>query len=239
MGGFLWMASGAQVFEGRQGSLQIECRPHQGLSIRVGDLLLSHVLGLEVLDAETLGPKPLDCSAAGCEATLRQDTLLVQFPATQERPVECDIKWRIHAERIIDLEVSALTAGKWDNLAVQSLSRLPDGEVITLGKGPGEPGPTPVMLYRPTNSSLSYAEFCHPSDFVGVSVTPADQAGRGEGQGKARTTEVRFRLFGQDLEKGVIIRGRLRGLVLDRGSDLEQVRAAFERFVAEPPNLST
>ena len=56
------------------------------------------------------------------------------------------------------------------------------------------PGETPaIVLYRPAGLDLSYSEMCHPHDGVGVDVT--DESG---------VTAVRFRLFGHDLEKGVI-----------------------------------
>ena len=44
--------------------------------------------------------------------------------------------------------------------------------------------------------------------------------------------------FGHDLEKGVILRGRLRGMIVPRMVDVAAAHAAYERFVAEPPNLT-
>jgi hypothetical protein len=48
---------------------------------------------------------------------------------------------------------------------------------------------------------------------------------------------TRYGLFGHDLEKGVIIRGRLRGLWMPPGVSVEECRRAFKEFLALPPPL--
>jgi hypothetical protein len=40
------------------------------------------------------------------------------------------------------------------------------------------------------------------------------------------------------LEKGVILRGRLRGMIVDRRDDVEEAKIAYAKFIAEPPHLS-
>jgi hypothetical protein len=125
-------------------------------------------------------------------------------------------------EGIIDLEVSTLTPGKWDDLAVQTRSTLGAGEVIV------DDSVTPgILIYRPAGSQLSYAEFCHPHD--GIALTTKTDAG---------ITSARFRLFGHDLEKGVILRGRLRGILVPRAVDVAAAQAAYARFLTETPNLT-
>jgi hypothetical protein len=47
-----------------------------------------------------------------------------------------------------------------------------------------------------------------------------------------------FGLFGLDIEKGVILRARLRAAIIPRRRDTEQATRLFKQFVAEPPRLS-
>jgi len=220
---FLWNAEDSGILRGTAGELAVTCRPLEGLSIAAGGLELSRILGLEIVDALELGPKPLAAAGAAPQYIVRQDTVLAQYAPTADRPVECDARWRVQPQGVFDLQVSALTPGKWDGLAVQTLSVLPPGEVIVITDiTPG------IAVSRPTGLPVSYAEFCHPHDGIALLLTTAAD----------RTTQIRFRLFGHDLEKGVILRGRLRGILLPRADDLAAARAAWERFLAEPPNLT-
>jgi hypothetical protein len=223
---FQWTQAGP-MYVGKAGDLAIECHPLQGLSLQVGDLHMGTVLGLEVVDAVNLGAQPLTFPRATPDVVLRQDTLLAHFAPTTRRPVECQARWRVHPEGIIDLEVSTLTPGKWDGLAVQThstfkLTSLTANEIVV--DDSVSPG---IVLYRPAASQFTYAEFCHPFDGIGLEVKPED------GMHAAR-----FRLFGHDLEKGVILRGRLRGILLPRAVDVAAAQAAYQRFLAEPPNLT-
>jgi hypothetical protein len=47
-----------------------------------------------------------------------------------------------------------------------------------------------------------------------------------------------FGLFGLDIEKGVILRGRVRGAFIPRRRDTDHATRLFKQFVAEPPHLS-
>jgi hypothetical protein len=84
----------------------------------------------------------------------------------------------------------------------------------------------PVVLYRPAGERWSYAEMSQPHDCVRIVAQAARQ----------RTT-VSFGLFGLDLEKGVILRGRIRGLFIPRANDTRHCLRQFARFMAEPPRL--
>jgi len=48
---------------------------------------------------------------------------------------------------------------------------------------------------------------------------------------------TRYRLFGHDLEKGVVLRARLRGLWIRSKTPVATARALFEEFLREPPPL--
>ncbi|MFO0813710.1 MAG: hypothetical protein U0796_10855 [Gemmatales bacterium] len=223
---FTWLPT-ADSFHGKSGDLTVECRPLEGLLLQVGDLSVGTVLGIEVVDAVNLGPQLLTTEGARPEMVIRQDTLLAHFAPTTRRPVECQARWRVLPEGVLDLEVSTLTPGKWDGLAVQTHSRFKRTSmtaqevVIDDSVVPG------IILYRPAAAQFTYAEFCHPFDGIGLEVKQQD------GMHSAR-----YRLFGHDLEKGVILRGRLRGVLLPRAVDVAAAHAAYQRFLAEPPNLT-
>jgi hypothetical protein len=85
----------------------------------------------------------------------------------------------------------------------------------------------PITLYRPARAAWSYAEMGRPDDCVRMVV---HLRGRG--------SAVSFGMFGLDLEKGVILRGLVRGLFLPRTNDTRQAIRAFERFASESPRLS-
>jgi hypothetical protein len=48
---------------------------------------------------------------------------------------------------------------------------------------------------------------------------------------------IRYGLFGHDLEKGVVVRGRLRGIWVSRKDGDLLPKTAFDEFMAEPPPL--
>jgi hypothetical protein len=76
-----------------------------------------------------------------------------------------------------------------------------------------------------------YAEMVHPQD-----VTRRIRQG---GRTLALSKTTRYGLFGHDLEKGVVLRGRLRGLWLPADTGKEQAFANLEEFLHEPPPLAT
>jgi hypothetical protein len=83
--------------------------------------------------------------------------------------------------------------------------------------------PPGLLLVRPPQVSFSYVELIHPADFSALTVS-SDGA-------DPPVLVSRFHLFDQHLEKGVIRRGRLRGLVLPRGDDIELATACYHSFL--------
>jgi len=204
----------------------LHCDALKGLSLTAGPMHVHLLLGLEVVDAINLGEQPMASPGSIPDMVIRQNTLTVQYAPTTKRPVECQARWQLHPEGMIDLEVSTLTPGKWDGLAVQTRTHFkthtPDVEVVI------DDSVKPAMLiYRPTGLEISYAEFCHPQD--GMELYHQTDSGM---------TTTRFRLFGHDLEKGVILRGRLRSIVVPRAFDILAAHAARNRFLSETPNLT-
>ena len=44
-------------------------------------------------------------------------------------------------------------------------------------------------------------------------------------------------LFGHDLEKGVVLRGRIRGIWIESHSPEDEIRRRYDEFLDEPPSL--
>ena len=69
-------------------------------------------------------------------------------------------------------------------------------------------------------------------------VRPED-ASRRISEGKLPFTTTRYGLFGHDLEKGVVLRARLRGLWLPLTGAMTRTEAEFQHFLTQPPPLTT
>lgn len=216
---FAWQEEQSR-YVGRTDTLEITCDPLQGLSLlhRPSGVMLPRLLGVEIVDATDLGQKPLAEAGFVPEVVCRHDILWVRYAPTPSRPVECQARWRVHGDGVIDLEVSALTPGHWDGLHVQTCSHLAPCSILEIE-------PPPILLHRPTGQTWTYAEMCHPHDGVDL-------------QRNAANGLSRFKLFGHDLEKGVILRGRLRAILVPREGDEVRVRQEYARFVKAPANLT-
>lgn len=90
--------------------------------------------------------------------------------------------------------------------------------------------PPGILLYRPCEASFSYLELVHPSDFIDLEIARASQ--------DSSEYASRFTMFEAPLEKGVIRRGRLRGLLLSRDDDVASARSCYEQFIASPIPLT-
>jgi hypothetical protein len=82
---------------------------------------------------------------------------------------------------------------------------------------------------------LSWVEMVHPSDFCGSTINIAVGS-----SSEAATSQVGFahKLFEQRLEKGVILRARVRGALVQQSGDVDVALAAYERFSASEPPLT-
>jgi hypothetical protein len=85
-----------------------------------------------------------------------------------------------------------------------------------------------LVLFRPQESSASYCEMVEPEESAGCETS--EDGG---------STAIRWTLFPDSLEKGVIRRARVRGLILPRQGDEELALACYRAFLASPLVLST
>lgn len=92
-----------------------------------------------------------------------------------------------------------------------------------------------INLFRLTGGEASYAEMIHPADEGNHSLLLTC------GQPSRPSTDANLchRLFASFLEKGVILRARLRGVFLPRDRDVELAAADYRQFLAAPPPLTT
>ncbi len=95
-------------------------------------------------------------------------------------------------------------------------------------KDANHPGCT---LLRPIGQGPSYIEMVHPADFRQTTFEwTADSS---------PAVRLAHRLFAERLEKGVILRSRIRGLFVPRDHDAELAQSEYRRFAASEPPLTT
>ena len=157
------------------------------------------------------------------------------------------VAWDSREENVVDLEVQvqAFTVGDLEAVEVHVTSRLGGGDVeemavldpATLAKLRATDVPLPIrsdLSFPPLlakvdqadGASSFYLEMIHPDDATRREVDRA-------------SGEIRYALFGHDLERGVVVRGRLRGIWLDHRPDEAEVSRRLEEFLREPPPLGT
>lgn len=77
-----------------------------------------------------------------------------------------------------------------------------------------------------------YVEMVRPDDCIRRIVDAPPASGDAP-----RGFSIRHVLFGHDLEKGVVLRGRIRGVWIVSDSPDDEARRLYERFLGEPPAL--
>jgi hypothetical protein len=115
---------------------------------------------------------------------------------------------------------------------LESLGRL---TTVPLPTGDEVAFPPVFLSFPGQEPGGDYLEMVHPYDvarrIITVSEPPYDRRGR--------ALAIRYGLLGHDLEKGVVVRARLRGL-WSSGADLEEAsRRAFQEFLEQPLPLGT
>lgn len=202
--------------------------PWRGFSLaaskRPGSAILKvHTRRTQLDQPETL----VDCYQRGVD-------LVATYVQTADRTVRPQIYWRyIPGEQSAGLELvlstqTSLLASE-PKLTVEST--LPPGEWFPLSEsgqrlnGPGEPY---GALFRPRDLAFSYCEFIFPADRAAGYFTGGDTA-----------PSVGWELFPDSLEKGVVRRGRIRGVFIPRADDETHAATAWQQFLDSPLVLST
>ncbi|HWB14030.1 MAG TPA: hypothetical protein VG826_32690 [Pirellulales bacterium] len=158
----------------------------------------------------------------------RAGDLIVRYPQTDGRPFAVGVDWRtglIHIGSIVcpyvDLVVSVETSLLDTRPELEARTSLATPENVTWSSS----GHTCLAQFP--GLGLSYIEMIHPDDVLAPLLA--------ETPGEVRLSTP---LFGRPLEKGVILRSRLRGMFVPLTHD-EVIKAdAFAQFAATPPPLT-
>jgi hypothetical protein len=172
------------------------------------------VLGvaLEVGDVEELSLS---------ETYVRGNDLVATYPETSRRPFRMQLYWHAVDERTIELQASVNTGLLDARPALDVVTALDDGEWYELESG--------LFLFRSTTTTAwSYCEASHPKNEATSQVVLS--AGR---------SRLVHRLFDRPLEKGVILRSRVRGALVPREGDDVAAKQMHREFVASEPPLTT
>jgi hypothetical protein len=202
-----------------------------------------------------MGGREAEPASAPVESFVRGDDLVLAYKTSRRGSMHVDAMWRVVTPQpgekfmvAVDLIVSVRTlqADAWPELAVQST--LPVCE--TLQFDPVQPircRPLPLtpqaavtpgsnegvgcLLFRQAGFPLSYAEMVHPADFSRDEWIP-----RGPEDDGSRLVH---RLFRATLEKGVLLRGRVRGVFVPRIDDTHLAAECYAAFAVADPPLGT
>lgn len=187
------------------------------------------ILGLQ------LGTTLLDIggAVAPSETYVRGADLVATYNETESRPLRVQAYWhvaelarlpRYDDARMIELQVSINTS---------LLDLKPTLDVVTVTRAPIERlaiGEASAWLVRLPNVPYTYIEIPHPRDCARTAFAPA--------AGETPAT-LRHTLFGRKLEKGVIMRGRVRGAIVPRDSDVAAAEALVDDLLEALPPLTT
>lgn len=218
-------------------------RPRDGL--RATQLAGAPLPNLNVLGVE------LDVAAASEieDSYCRLNDVVAIYSAVARRPTRVAVYWRLARQphpgivASVDLQVSIQTDQLDSHPQIGVVGSVPSEEVWHLANPiashwqqlpPSEharldaSSGTGCIAARLAGAAAWYVEMVHPADLVSVEIEPAPQ----------RCT-WRRRLFARWLEKGVILRGRVRGLWLSGELDRAGVLTAYQAFSQEDPPLAT
>jgi hypothetical protein len=208
---------------------------------------LANGVQVPVVDEES-PPAPVECYVRG-------DDLVLSYEISPTCSMHVDALWRVVRPQLgekfivaVDLIVSVRTqqADAWPELAVESI--LPACETLRLDGvkptrcRPLSPAPDATftrgtqegagyLLFRQAGLALSYAEMVHPADLCHDEWLP----GATEGEG----SRLIHQLFRTALEKGVLLRGRVRAVFVPRIDDARLAAECYAAFAASEPPLGT
>ena len=164
------------------------------------------------------------------ESYARVDDLVATYRRTASRPFRLQAYWR-HVElaaggacgdvSAFDLEVSINTDLLDTRPTVDVVSTLGPATVVRAAD-------ERMLLVRPVDADWSYVEIAHPADDCATRI-----------DARHGTTEVRRTLFGRFLEKGVIVRARLRGALVPRTHEEAAAGTLREALLSAPLPLTT
>jgi hypothetical protein len=224
-------------------------RPARGLrDLRFGDRRMEAAAILQVR-ADTAASDRDECLL---DSFVRGNEMVASYALWPPRKVGAELRWRcIHhvdlaavgLELIISVQTDLLDTDP--GLTIGSVMpqgavwRLVDADKLQFERiifpdrllASYSLRPPAMLLYRPAEADWSFVEMIHPSDFAGAMLAQLPQ----EAGGFCSS----YRLFDERLEKGVIRRGRLQGLLVARDRDQETAWPGYQRFAGSEIPLTT
>ena len=217
---------------------QIESpRPEQGLQQITwhGHEIQGHLLGVSAGEHSVTR-----------ETFTRSSDLVALFESELPRRFQWQVYWRTVATKgghgQVDLIVSLQTPLLQSFPSFTTTSSLPAEEIcfafqanreyepLDMGRSANDPRmDLTSVLFRASDSPWSYLEMVHPED---QALTTLDRDSKG-------FVTMQRSIGGAFLEKGVIRRMRIRGVLLPSESDLQQAASLFRAFCNEEPPLTT
>jgi hypothetical protein len=213
--------------------------PEQGLqSVQVDGCFWpeARLLGIEL--------EPVGSPAALADVWIRGGDLVAVYEQTAERPYRVQAYWRAIDTpagcdgRAVELQVSVQTSLLDADPTITTRSRLAGGEAAVLcgdgawcalpGSGTRDAGQAPCWLWVRADGGGVYAEMVHPDDAQddAWSLSPTE-------------SEVRHTLFQRELEKGVILRARVRGAFLRGEQPVAAALGWYQQLQSAPLPLTT
>jgi hypothetical protein len=186
---------------------------------------------------------------------VRGSDLVATYAATPGRPTRVQVYWRASAKPTlagldslsIDLQISVQTHLLDSDPALNTSSSFQADEILRLLKPTvaefgrdrlacAEDSPSCVLV-RLAGSEFSYAEMVHPADHRRDTI--AAEWTSDEPPKPIQRYKLTHELFLPPLEKGVILRARVRGVFLPRTVDESTTFAAYSALISAEPPLTT
>ncbi len=184
--------------------------------------------------AAPMRPQVADCYLRG------NDVVVTYHQTDHIRP---QVVWRaepVNASEGLQLSVTLAlqTSQLLSDPQSQVISEMPATECLAINYDAGDAtelgtpqtlavGQTTAVLFRPENQTWSMVQAVHPMDYLSSEFRCRN------------TTELSHALFQDNLEKGVILKGRVGLWLLPRAADAEVAAACIRAFVAAPLPLTT
>ncbi len=205
-------------------------------------------LGQQLLGVN-LAPTPAPHSETTRDYFLRGGDLAVSYADQPQPAARTQIYWRAASTPATIASVQLLVSVQTDRLdscpKLVVRSRLAAESVLCLDDASGgtfvsvPPGfdhdrtsSASGYLFRLHGAKYSFAQFVHPADARTTSL-------KMQSANDSPSYELDHELFAEHLEKGVILRARVLGLLLDRANDQEAAAAHFANFLTADLPLTT
>ena len=226
-------------------------RPQDGVSASPGDdppIGDGHLL--QLITRGSFPPAADSFYERGCDLVATYDLTDAHSIRTQVywRKVEADAAVAMHGG--IDLIVSVQTDSLDADPGMCVRSSLNGRDVLYLADAVGDRWestaawhddadsrkfrrPPGCFLVRLPEGGFDYLEMIHPADLRSSAAVISESSGS-----SAKTVQIDHRLFDGRLEKGVILRSRVRGVFLTRDVDPSDATRCYRQFAGSEPPLT-